>query len=118
MDILNAMTSEPEPKNETDDVLVNILSDSYLTQILPFSQGEDYQAEITRQREGELTMENLMKLDFKRFLLIILAKAGSISIDRFRSMIEIYCTKNKVKMNGKEPHQITCEDVARDIHFV
>lgn len=66
--VLNNMTNAPDSQEDESNVLINIYSDTYLSQILPANQNDDYQAEITKQREGKITMDNLLKLPYREFL--------------------------------------------------
>ena len=71
-EIIHRMTSKYENTENNKEMIINIKSDQYLSQILPMNQNDDYQAGITSQREGVLTMENLHNLGVKEFLVQIL----------------------------------------------
>lgn len=89
-EILQTMTSISEEERDPNEIVVNIFADTYLSQILPLNQHNDYQSEITRQREGKLTIDNLMKLDYREFIATVLFQCGVISIEKLKSLVKIF----------------------------
>lgn len=54
--------------NDENAIFANIYAKDYLEKILPHDQSDSYQAEITRQREGEMTIERLSKYSSKEYV--------------------------------------------------
>ena len=115
-EVMESMTSIPEPDQEQSAFLVNICSKNYLPQILQSNKNDDYQSEITNKREGELTMDKLMKCSLAQFIETILYKCGVIGIERLKNLIQSYCTQNKVSFAGKSSDELTNQDIAREIY--
>mmetsp|Transcript_27400 Transcript_27400/g.31560 ORF Transcript_27400/g.31560 Transcript_27400/m.31560 type:complete len:255 (+) Transcript_27400:31-795(+) len=67
--IIEKMTTAPEQTEGDADLVFQIDPSTYLSYILPSNQNQDYQASITSQREGEITMDNLLNCEFREFMI-------------------------------------------------
>jgi len=88
-------------------------SEQYLNYILPGSNTEDYQSEITKQREGTMTMDYLYTRDYKNLLAEILFHSHIISIEKFTNLFKTYLEKNKSSQIA--PSEITFQRLAEEI---
>lgn len=108
------MTSKSEPSAEEREVYI-LKSGLYMPRILPDSESQDYQAKITEEREGNISMEKLMSSPYQEFLAFLLIHWKVMGINKLKTLISIYWTQNNHKVSGKTADEITNQDVAREI---
>ena len=65
------MTSVPESSSEESELYV-LKSGLYMPRILPNSESQDYQAKITEDREGKISMEKLLTSPYQEFLAFLM----------------------------------------------
>ncbi|CAI2369612.1 unnamed protein product [Moneuplotes crassus] len=112
-ELMAKLTSKEVP---APDSIIDIKADKYLPQILPPSSTEEYQVEITKQREGIISIEAFQSLDYKKFLVEVLMHFRIISATKFTNLLKNYFTKNDHL--GVNPDEINEEYLAKEIREI
>lgn len=112
-ELLSKMTTPVESPAEP---MINIKSDKYLPQILPISSTEEYQAQVTKQREGMFSISTLNSLQYKEFLVTVLMHFRIIQIKKFENLLINYFKANPNL--GQDPSSITLKFLAQEIHEI